>query len=95
MSNNLAAARQVSRYYIARAQRSRQFISQATPWSSGLTITESDIVSNNGLAWEAQNSGVTSGGSGPDNSGGALSVGIDGIEWLHILLLLVAPDPVT
>lgn len=92
--SNLAATRQVSRYYIARAQRSRQFISQATPWSSGLIITAGDIVQNNGLAWEAQNGGTT-GGTGPDNSGGALSVGTDGIEWLHLPLLLVAPDPVT
>ena len=85
------AARQAASYFIRRAQRSRQFVLSATPWIAGLTVAEGDIVQNNGLAFEAQNGGTTTGGNGPNNSGGASFVGSDGVQWLHLPLLLVAP----
>jgi hypothetical protein len=91
----ISGSQQAGLYYLRRRNRSQQFIAQATQWVSGLTITPGAIVQNFNLAWEAQNSGTTTGGNGPQNSGGALYVGSDGIEWLHIPLLLVAPTPIT
>ncbi len=94
MSSSPAAALAASRYYIRRAQRSRQFVASATPWSSGLTVVEGDIVQANGLAWEAQNSGAAAGTIAPNNSAGARFVDGGGVEWLHLPLLLAQPKPV-
>jgi len=85
------AARQAASYFIRRARRSRQFALAATPWAAGLTVAEGDIVQSNGLAFEAQNNGTTTSGNGPNNSSGALFIGSDGVQWLHMPLLLVAP----
>lgn len=87
-----AAALACSRFYIARAQRSRQFIASATPWSSGLIIVEGDIVQSNGLAWAAQDEGTTAGTVAPNNSAGAQFVDGGGVRWLHVPLLLVQPE---
>jgi len=89
-----AAALATSRYYIRRAQRSRQFIASATPWASGLTIVEGDIVQSNQMAWQAQNSGTTAGTVAPNNSAGASFTDGGAVRWLHLPLLLVAPEPI-
>jgi hypothetical protein len=83
-----------SRYYLRRARRSRQFIASASPWSSGLNIVEGAIVQSNGLAWESKNSGMTAGTIAPNNSAGASFTDGGGVRWVHLPLLLVAPEPV-
>ena len=88
------AALSASRYYIRRAQRSRQFIASATPWASGLTIVEGDIVQANAMAWQAQNDGTTAGTTAPNNSNGALFTDAGEVKWLHVPLLLVQPEPI-
>ena len=89
-----AAALACSRFYIARAQRSRQFVASATPWTSGLTIVAGDIVQANQMAWQAKNSGITAGTVAPNNSEGASFTDGGGVRWLHLPLLLVQPEPV-
>lgn len=91
----IGAPTQAGLYYLRRRNRSQQFIAQATPWAAGLTITEGSIVQSFGLAFEAQNGGNTTTGNAPNNADGALFVGTDGIEWLHLPLLLVPPALVT
>lgn len=92
MSSSPAAALAASRYYIRRAQRSRQFVASATPWTSGLTVVEGDIVQANQMAWQAQNSGTTAGTAAPNNSAGASFTDGGGVRWLHLPLLLTQPE---
>jgi hypothetical protein len=91
MSN--AAAAQTAAWRLRRANRSRFFTSQATPWSAGLVVTAGDIVSVGQLAWQAQNAGTTAGVE-PNNSEGAAFTDGGGVQWLHLPLLLVMPSPV-
>lgn len=92
---SISAQTQAGLYYLRRRNRSAQLIAQATPWSAGLTISEGDIVQSFGLAFEAQSSGVTTAGNAPNNSQGALFVGTDSVQWLHLPLLLTPAAPVT
>jgi hypothetical protein len=86
------AATQAAAWKMRRANRSRFYTSQATPWSAGLVVTAGDIVQSHQLAWKALNSGTT-GTSAPNNSSGAASN--DGaVTWVHVPLLLVAPAAV-
>jgi len=88
------ASTQGGLYYARRRTRSQRLIAQATPWVADLTIAAGDIVQSFGLAFEAQNRGTTTTGNAPNNSEGALFAGTDGIEWLHLQILLTAPTPV-
>jgi len=84
------AATRAANFYMRRATRSRFYVQQATPWSAGLSIEALDIVSSYGLAWQAQNGGITS-GTAPNNTVGAAFTGTDGIKWIHLPLLLSSP----
>jgi hypothetical protein len=71
---------------IEKHSRSRRFIAALTPWRAGLAVDEGDHVQSFGLAWRAQNSGVT-GATAPSNESGATSS--DGVvTWTHVAVLL-------
>lgn len=81
-------------FYMRKSARSRVFIGMATPWAPGLNVTIDDVCQSNGLAWQAQNDGTTAGSVGPNNTDGALFVDGGGVQWLHLPLLTVAPQPI-
>lgn len=91
---SIAAQNQAASWRIRRRNRSAQFTVQATPWASGLVVSEGDICQSNGLAFAALNSGTTGAGPAPNNEGRAVL--FDGaVYWQHQWLLLVAPTPIT
>lgn len=92
---SIDAAVQAAAWRMRRANRSRFYTLQATPWSAGLTVVKGDIVQSNQLAWQAQNSGTTAGATAPNNTDGAAFTDAGGIVWVHLPLLLVAPTKIT
>jgi len=94
----IGAQQQAAAWRIRRRNRSRIFTGNLTVWSAGLVVAEGDYVQDQfgGVtAWQAQNSGVTS-GTGPSigEADNALYVDGGGVEWLHIPLLLVQPPTI-
>ncbi len=88
----LSAQNQASAWRIRRMNRSRRYISNLTPWSSSLAVTEGDFVQSFNLAWVALNSGTT-GATAPSNeSGNTVSDGA--VTWTHAPLLLTQPPTI-
>jgi hypothetical protein len=90
----MSAQTQAAAWRIRRANRSRIFIGNLTPWTPGLTVAANSYVQSFGLAWQAQNGGTTTAGNAPNNEAGAGFMGSDGIQWLHIPLLLTPPPTI-
>ena len=82
-----------SAWRIRRNNRSRIHTSKLTPWAAGLVIVAGSYVQSGGMAWRALNGGTTA-GSAPDDTGGASFIGTDGIQWLHMALLLTQPPTI-
>jgi hypothetical protein len=80
---------QAATWRIRRANRSRRFIAQLTPWAAGLVVHAGDFVQSEGMAFRASNGGTTA-GVGPNNTGGASFVDGGGVGWVHVALLLTA-----
>jgi hypothetical protein len=83
---------QAAAFIIRKKSRSRRHIAALTPWRAGLVVHAGDFVQSYGMAWEAQGSGTTSGTVAPNNSDGASFIGVDGIQFLHVAVLLT-PQP--
>ena len=90
---SIAGQNAAASWRIRRRNRSAQFTAQATPWSSGLVVTEGDICQSFDNAWQALNSGTTGAGPAPNNEAGN-TVSDGGVTWTHLWLLLVAPTPI-
>jgi hypothetical protein len=88
----LNAQDQASAFRIRKYNRSRRYTENLTPWSAGLPVTIGDYVSSFGLAWQAQNSGIT-GAVAPSNaSGNTVTDGV--VRWSHVPLLLTQPPQI-
>ena len=85
---------QAAAWRIRRANRSKQFIAELTPWASGLVVATGDFVQSFGMAWQARNSGTTAGATAPNNSAGASFTDGGGVIWLHVPLLLTQPPTI-
>ena len=86
---SIAAQTQAATWRMRRANRSRVFTQNLTPWSSGLTVVAGDYVQSFGLAWEALTSGVT-GATAPNNET-KNTVSDGAVIWSHTPLLLTQP----
>lgn len=91
---SLSAQNQASAWRIRRATRSRRFTLGCTAWSAGLVVTAGDVCQSYGLAFTAQNDGVTAGADAPNNSAGASFTDGGGVVWLHTPLLLTQPPAI-
>jgi hypothetical protein len=74
-----SAQQQSGMYYARRRRQARLLLSQLTPWSSGLVVSQGQLVSseNGTSAYQAQNSGTT-GATAPTGR----SVNDGAVEWV-------------
>jgi hypothetical protein len=88
----LNAQTQAAAWRIRRDTRSRRYTQHLTPWSAGLPVTIGDYVQSAGLAWQAQNTGITGAVAPGNESGNTVSDGA--VRWSHIMLLLTQPPQI-